>query len=114
MSSPADPQDALRCLHVSRDEACLTVSFSRPVLVSPAAFPRKHHGCGSGAVGLTGLSLSPGPGGAQDRDIAAHGGRVTLGCGMEDPRWQKLAWPRLGIPGFEEQSGGNWGRAGVG
>jgi len=29
----ADPQDALRCLHVSRDEACLTVSFSRPVLV---------------------------------------------------------------------------------
>ncbi|XP_005623327.1 geranylgeranyl transferase type-2 subunit alpha [Canis lupus baileyi] len=31
----ADPQDALRCLHVSRDEACLTVSFSRPVLVGP-------------------------------------------------------------------------------
>uniref|UniRef100_A0A5F8AEW9 Geranylgeranyl transferase type-2 subunit alpha n=1 Tax=Macaca mulatta TaxID=9544 RepID=A0A5F8AEW9_MACMU len=29
----ADPQDALRCLHVSRDEACLTVSFSRPLLV---------------------------------------------------------------------------------
>ncbi|XP_059037748.1 geranylgeranyl transferase type-2 subunit alpha isoform X4 [Mustela lutreola] len=29
----ADPQDALRCLHVSRDEACLTVSFSRPILV---------------------------------------------------------------------------------
>ncbi|XP_036121398.1 geranylgeranyl transferase type-2 subunit alpha isoform X2 [Molossus molossus] len=30
----ADPQDALHCLHVSRDEACLTVSFSRPLLVS--------------------------------------------------------------------------------
>ncbi|XP_015976108.1 geranylgeranyl transferase type-2 subunit alpha isoform X1 [Rousettus aegyptiacus] len=29
----ADPQDALRCLHVSRDEACLTVSFSRPLMV---------------------------------------------------------------------------------
>ncbi|XP_029095214.1 geranylgeranyl transferase type-2 subunit alpha isoform X1 [Monodon monoceros] len=29
----ADPQDALHCLHVSRDEACLTVSFSRPLLV---------------------------------------------------------------------------------
>ncbi|KAF6132428.1 Rab geranylgeranyltransferase subunit alpha [Phyllostomus discolor] len=29
----ADPQDALHCLHVSRDDACLTVSFSRPVLV---------------------------------------------------------------------------------
>ncbi|XP_036740425.2 geranylgeranyl transferase type-2 subunit alpha [Manis pentadactyla] len=29
----ADPQDALRCLHVSRDEACLTISFSRPLLV---------------------------------------------------------------------------------
>ncbi|KAK2503608.1 hypothetical protein MC885_014865 [Smutsia gigantea] len=26
-------EDALRCLHVSRDEACLTVSFSRPLLV---------------------------------------------------------------------------------
>ncbi|EPY89942.1 geranylgeranyl transferase type-2 subunit alpha [Camelus ferus] len=33
----ADPQDALRCLHVSRDEACLTVSFSRPLLAAKSA-----------------------------------------------------------------------------
>ncbi|KAM9068651.1 geranylgeranyl transferase type-2 subunit alpha isoform X2 [Sarcophilus harrisii] len=31
----ADPQDAIRCLHVSRNEACLTVCFSRPIIVGP-------------------------------------------------------------------------------
>lgn len=29
----AEPQDVLRCLHVSRDEACLSVCFSRPLIV---------------------------------------------------------------------------------
>lgn len=56
---PADPQDALRCLHVSRDEACLTVSFSRPILVSPAAFAGEHHGCGPGAIGADGSVFVP-------------------------------------------------------
>ncbi|XP_027698941.1 geranylgeranyl transferase type-2 subunit alpha isoform X1 [Vombatus ursinus] len=31
----ADPKDAIRCLLVSRNEACLTVCFSRPIIVSP-------------------------------------------------------------------------------
>ncbi|XP_048218709.1 geranylgeranyl transferase type-2 subunit alpha [Perognathus longimembris pacificus] len=33
----ADPQDALRGLHVSREDACLAVCFSRPVLVGSGA-----------------------------------------------------------------------------
>uniref|UniRef100_F6WVF8 Geranylgeranyl transferase type-2 subunit alpha n=1 Tax=Monodelphis domestica TaxID=13616 RepID=F6WVF8_MONDO len=31
----ADPHDAIRCLHVSRSEACLTACFSRPIIVGP-------------------------------------------------------------------------------
>lgn len=66
-------------------------------------------------LGLTGLSLSPVPGGVRDRDLAAHGGRVTPGCGVEDPGWQDPAQPRLGIPGSVGQSGGlGRGRAGLG
>ncbi|XP_038597225.1 geranylgeranyl transferase type-2 subunit alpha [Tachyglossus aculeatus] len=33
----ADSQDAVRCLHVSRDDACLTAGFSRPLAVGPGA-----------------------------------------------------------------------------
>lgn len=61
----ADPQDALHCLHVSRDEACLTVSFSRPLVVSTSAAPVGEFRGIMGLVlsGLTGVSLSQvGPG----------------------------------------------------
>lgn len=57
----ADPQDALRCLHVSRDEACLTVSFSRPLMVSPAALLENIMDLV--LLGLMSLSLSSVPGG---------------------------------------------------
>lgn len=74
VSTPADPQDALHCLHVSRDEACLTVSFSRPVLVSPTALLENIVDCGLYAVGADRiLSLSPVPGGLWNGDLAAHG-----------------------------------------
>lgn len=59
--SPADPQDALRCLHVSRDEACLTVSFSRPLMVSPEALLENIMDLV--LLGLMSLSLSSVPGG---------------------------------------------------
>uniref|UniRef100_A0A8D1G4V6 Geranylgeranyl transferase type-2 subunit alpha n=1 Tax=Sus scrofa TaxID=9823 RepID=A0A8D1G4V6_PIG len=55
----ADPQDALRCLHVSRDEACLTVSFSRPLLVSLAPFTGEHRRLGAWCCWSDGSLICP-------------------------------------------------------
>uniref|UniRef100_A0A8D1TRV6 Geranylgeranyl transferase type-2 subunit alpha n=1 Tax=Sus scrofa TaxID=9823 RepID=A0A8D1TRV6_PIG len=55
----ADPQDALRCLHVSRDEACLTVSFSRPLLVSLAPFTGEHRRLGAWCCWSNGSLICP-------------------------------------------------------
>ncbi|KAF0877915.1 TGM1 glutamyltransferase, partial [Crocuta crocuta] len=78
----ADPQDALRCLHVSRDEACLTVSFSRPLLVSPAVFAGECHGRGPGAVGADGsLFLCDLPASSLNDQLPQHTFRVIWTAG---------------------------------
>lgn len=59
VSLAADPQDALRCLHVSRDEACLTVSFSRPLLVSLAPFTGEHRRLGAWCCWSDGSLICP-------------------------------------------------------